>query len=300
MVGRCAVVVINPAAGQGRAAAAADALHAAFAREGFACEILPAGAPGEVRRLAEEAAREGVGLFVAAGGDGTVNEAANGLAGSDTALGVLPFGTGNVLARHLGLPIGDTRACVEALAHGVPVKVDLARAADRYFLLMAGFGFDAVVVRHVIPEIKDRLGIAAYAPAIMTALLAHRTTSVRLEVDGHEFCTDASMVVIANAPNYGTNVRIAPKASMTDGLLDVCVFEKGIPERLALVTQALKVLTCKAESDRNISYLTARHVRVVGEPPILAQIDGDPAGQTPMEVEVAPGALTLMMPGGKD
>jgi len=298
MSAKSAIVAINPVAGQGKSAAAAKAVEAAFAREGMACELVSSNGPGDVRRIAAEAARAGVDLFVAAGGDGTVNEAANGLAGSDVALGVLPLGTGNVLARHIGLPIGDIEAAIRALATGVPTRVDMARAGGRYFLLMAGFGFDATVVRHVIPEIKDRLGIAAYAPALMTALFAHKTTNVRLDVDGETFSVQASMIVVANAPTYGMNIRMAPRASMSDGLLDVCIFERDFPERLAMLTQVLKVLTCKAESDRNISYFTAKRVRVEGDPPILAQIDGDLAGQTPMEVEVVPGALTLIVPSG--
>ncbi len=291
-----AIIAVNPAAGQGAAGREIVRMESALAKEGFSCLVAISHKQGEIRHAAEMAVREEVDLFVVAGGDGSVNEAVNGLVGSNIPLGVLPYGTGNVLALDLRLPVDNVEDAACSIAHGKTTTVDLGKVNGRYFLLMAGIGFDAKVLEYLVPEVKDKLGKAAYAPAIIQALLRHDTTVYKLEVDGLPLELEASMIVVANGPSYGMSIKVAPHASMSDGLLDVILFERDNPKRLALIRQALNVITRKHDFDRSISQLTAKKVRIESEKPSLVQVDGDLAFKTPVEIEIVPSALKLISP----
>src|SRR6266496_514351 len=157
-----ALIIFNPTAGQA-GSFEQDLLVAQdiWRQHGWHVDLQPTNGPGDGTRIAREAAAQGYHMVVAAGGDGTVNEVINGLAGSETALAVLPIGTVNVWVRELGLPL-QPRAAAEALLHAQIRTIDLGRAGDRYFLLMCGVGFDAAVTAEVRAHEKRRFGALAY------------------------------------------------------------------------------------------------------------------------------------------
>lgn len=259
-------------------------------------EVFVTSSRGDAERAARRAVGEGFGRLVVAGGDGTVNEVVNGLAGSEVEMGIAALGTANVLARELKLPINDARAAAAVIVAGRPRRIDLGFTGSRYFAAMAGFGFDAAVVRNVVPRIKNMIGVAAYGIAIAKELVAHRPAHFTLEIDGQVVAMEASIVLIANSASYAYGIKVAAQASVDDGLLDVMIFEKARLARVALLRQAYRVLVRTHLGDPNIRHFRARRVRVEAEPAALIQVNGEEAGATPAVVEVVPGALTVIVP----
>jgi YegS/Rv2252/BmrU family lipid kinase len=256
-------------------------------------EITPTAYAGHAIELARVAAARGFYVVVAAGGDGTVNEVVNGIARTATALAVLPVGTGNVWVRELKLPLRPDAAAA-SIDIGSVLDLDLGLAGDRYFLLMAGIGFDAAVTRAVNPEAKRKLGLMAYlVQALMTARTI-RGTRARIIVDGRQIRGRILMVVIGNSRLYGGFLQITHHANLTDGLLDVVVI-KGQDVRSAPL-HLLSIVLRRYHLDPDMDYYRAREVQISGAAPLGVQVDGDPIGATPMTFQVAPAALKALVP----
>jgi YegS/Rv2252/BmrU family lipid kinase len=289
-----ALIVFNPLAGQAASfeqdiQAAGDVWRAA----GWVVEMQPTTAPGDGTRIARAAALAGYDVVVAAGGDGTVNEVINGLAGTSTALAALPIGTVNVWMRELGLPL-QPRAAAEALLDAQVRAIDLGKAGDRYFLLMAGVGFDAAVTAEVRAHEKRRLGALAYVFRALDLARRFRGMRTRIEVDGRLVRTRTLMVVLGNSQLYGGILKITARASLDDGLLDLCII-KGNTLRSAPL-RILSILLRRATVDPQIEYHRARTVRIETPRPLPVQVDGDHIGYTPMTFESVPGALRALLP----
>lgn len=289
-----AMLVFNPIAGQADVFEH-DILAACevWRRHGWSVEVRPTAEPGDGERLAREAAAQGYDLVVAAGGDGTVNEVVNGLAGTQTALAALPLGTVNVWVREIGMPL-QPRAAAEAMLHAQIRPIDLGRAGDRYFLLMAGVGFDAAVTAEVRPQAKRRLGIFAYLIRAYDLAWRFRGTRARVVIDGRAVRSRVLMVVIGNSQLYGGVLKLTGRASIDDGLLDVCIIKgntlRGAPLRL------LSLLLQRVTLDPQLEYHRGRMVRIETRERLPVQVDGDHIGQTPMHFEAAPGALRALLP----
>lgn len=288
------MLVFNPNAGQAESlerelAAAADV----WRERGWQVTLEPTRAAGDGQRLARQAAASGYDLVVAAGGDGTINEVINGLAGTPTALAPLPLGTMNVWARELRLPL-QPRAAAEALLGWRARTIDLGLAGDRYFLLMAGIGFDAAITAGVRPDEKRRLGALAYVLRGIEQTYRVRGARVRLIVDGRPTSGRVLMVVVGNTQLYGGLVKITHRASIDDGMLDVAVF-KG-DNGLSAVRRLIAILRRRYSEDPEIAYYRARTIQVTARPRMPIQIDGDAIGETPMTFAVAPGALRALLP----
>lgn len=289
-----AMVVFNPSAGHARQQQ--DDLATAarvWLNHGWKVELQPTCAPGDGIRIARSAAADRYDLVIAAGGDGTINEVVNGLVGSATALAPLPLGTMNVWARELGLPL-QPRAAAEALLTWQTRIIDLGRAGERYFLLMAGIGLDAAITAEVRPDEKRRLGALAYVLRGLALAVRVRGTRTRLLIDGKRSGGRVLMVVIGNSQLYGGLVKITHRASIDDGLLDVCVI-KGNGFGSA-VRHVFSIIRRSYNGDPEIEYYRARSVTVKPRVALPVQVDGDSIGQTPMTFAIAPGALHALMP----
>jgi len=230
------VLIVNPKAGRANAS-----------RIGTVCDVLKgygaevsitetAGA-GHATTLAREAGATRPDMIMAAGGDGTINEAANGLVGSDVPLAILPFGSANVLARAIGLPLAPCAAAA-ACCTGRVATTCLGIAADRRFLLMVGAGFDAAVVRRVSASVKARMGRVAYVLAGVRVLM--RPWRNRYNVTTGERCIESASVIVANAAQYAGPWLIAPEASLFHPGLDVCVFHRS--RRVDMIRYALAIM----------------------------------------------------------
>jgi YegS/Rv2252/BmrU family lipid kinase len=289
-----ATLIYNPLAGQ--ANSLMEALFAAanvWIEHGWQITMQPTAAAGDGTSLARRAVANNEDMVIAAGGDGTINEVVNGLAGSSTVLATLPLGTMNVWARELKLPL-QPRAAAETMLSWQARPIDLGRAGERYFLLMAGIGFDAAITAGIRTADKRRLGALAYVLLGLKLALRMRGTRARLVLDGKKVRGRVLMVVVGNTQLYGGVVRITQRASIDDGLLDVCVL-KGNSLWSGLL-HAFAILRQRQSLSPEIEYYRARSVHIVSRPLLPVQVDGDSMGATPMTFEVVEGALQALMP----
>jgi diacylglycerol kinase (ATP) len=257
-------------------------------------EIRETSAPGDGVKLAAEAAALGADLVAAAGGDGTLGEVVNGLAGTGTRLGVIPLGTGNDFVRTLGLRADDLPGAVHTLFHGTPKPIDLGRCGDRWFLNVAGCGFDAVVAERVNRGFRRLRGTSTYLAALCQSLLAFRPAAFTLTLDGETRTQRAMLCSVANARAYGGGMLIAPDAQLDDGLFDVCLL--GEVGTLEFLRAFPRVFRGTHTSHPKVTMLRARHVRVESDPPLPVFVDGEVIGRTPTEFTLAPRALEVMTP----
>ena len=291
------IVIMNPTAGRAKPAAIEKNLNREFRKHGISCEIAVTAKAGDGSALARKAAEEGRDVVIAAGGDGTVNEVANGLAGAEVALGIVPIGSVNVLARELKIPL-DFRKAVQTIADGVVKKIDLGCANGRYFTLMAGFGFDAEVVANVLQPIKDMIGSSAYVLKGLETLARYRATNITLEMPEGTYSTKAFIVMVANVSTYAYNLKITPHAAPDDGLLDVCVFERPLSDKIGFMRQMAEVFIRRHLYHKAVRYFRTSKVTVKSDPDVLVQLDGDAFGVTPVEVSIASSILPVIVPAG--
>jgi YegS/Rv2252/BmrU family lipid kinase len=234
-----------------------------------------------------------VPLLFVCGGDGTLNEAVNGLAGSETALAVIPAGTVNLWAREVGL-LKKPPAAVRLAVDGARRRIDLGRAGERYFLLMAGFGLDATVAHGVSHRIKDRFGAAAYALSSVREALRYRSSPVTLSLDGRERTLELLMLIVGNTRKYAGLTEITPAAVVDDGRLDVCAYSgRG---RRDILWLALLTLLRQHRRSRKVLRKRVQRLDIRSTTPLPVQIDGDAHSGSPTEVSVARGALWVAVP----
>ncbi len=286
-------VILNPAARSTRAARLAERIRALQP----SAELHFSRSPGDALRLARELAAQGHPIVVAAGGDGTVNEAVNGLCQHNlavhdpadrTALGVLPAGTMNVFARELGLP-GRLEACWELISRRNLREVDLWQANGQFFLQLAGVGLDAEIVRQTTWEMKRKFGPLSY---VMTGLrvLGKQPSPLRVLIEGRP-PLHGSFVLVGNGRNYGGPVPVFRNARNDDGLLDLIIFHR---QHAIEALQFISALTLTGyEQCDDLDYLQAREFRVECESEAAFQLDGEFAGHAPVEFKPAPFRLKV-------
>jgi len=255
--------------------------------------------PGDATDIAAGAAREGRTLVVVCGGDGTINEAANGLAGSDTPLAVMPAGTANVWAKEAGIPRRAV-AALEVDIAGQARRIDLGRASatsggheGRYFLLMAGMGLDGQIAASLPLQVKRYAGATAYAITAVRESLRYRGSRVRLMLDGEPLESRLLMMVVGNTRNYAGVTQITRRAYADDGLLDVCLFQGR--DTLDIIVHTLRVMVQAHLKASSVLYRRARRVELHSAAPLAVQLDGDFYPGYPSVFEVAPAALTVMV-----
>jgi diacylglycerol kinase (ATP) len=253
---------------------------------------------GDATAMAARAAQEGRSLVVVCGGDGTLNEAVNGLAGSETALAVIPAGTANVWAKEVGIP-RQPIAALEVAIRGQARRIDLGRASslsgegERYFFMMAGLGLDGSIAASLPLNVKRYLGASTYAIMAVAQSLRYRGQRVKLTVDGEPLETRLLMMVVGNTRNYAGITQVTPRAYADDGLLDVCIFQGR--HTLDIILHTLRVAAQAHLRASPVLYRRARRLEVHSEMPLPAQLDGDFYAGYPTVFEVVPAALTVMV-----
>ena len=252
--------------------------------------------PGDAGRLAREGVARGFREVVVSGGDGTVNEALQGLVGAGARVGVWPAGTANVLARQLSLPF-DAYAAAEVFARGRTRRITLGRATEeetgreRYFFLMAGVGLDASVIRRVRPRLKKRVGEAAYWVSGLGHLAHWRPQAFAVEAGGEEY--PATYAAVGKAPWYGGGLRLTPGARLDAEEFEVCLINTRSRLRyLRLLSHAVR--GGAPEGTRGVRYLRARRLRARGDAHV--QADGELIGRLPMTFEVVAEGVEIVVP----
>ena len=221
--------------------------------------------------LAREAVQQGCfDAIVAVGGDGSVNDVVSGMAGSDLALGIIPCGSGNGLARNLKIPLTPTHA-VEAINRYKIAEIDTIYLNDRVVTSIAGIGFDARVARRM-KQAKAR-GLQAYAKIILTDYPTYKEHTFRLNIDGNEIERKAWFISFANSNQFGYNTAVAPMAKLDDGLIDVCIVDR-IPLLHLPLTAPLLYLN-HFELSQHVEYFKAREVTVYNNEERWVNIDGE-------------------------
>jgi YegS/Rv2252/BmrU family lipid kinase len=251
----------------------------------------PTQAPGHARELARRACEEGYDTVVAAGGDGTVNEVVNGVAGFPVKLGILPVGTVNVFAMEMGIP-SKVEEAVECLRAGHTVAVDLAMANGRHFVQLAGVGLDAQTVKETDWEFKKALGPLSY---VVTAsqVVARQAPALTIKRDrGGDL--QGAFVLVGNGKLYGGPFEFFPDADMNDGLLDVCVFERL--SHLDLVRYFQGILLGRLKHYPDVKMFKTARLEVTGSSEVPMEVDGELHGHLPALFTVSQSALHVICP----
>ncbi|MGD1995412.1 MAG: diacylglycerol kinase family lipid kinase [Anaerolineae bacterium] len=294
-------MIYNPTAGPRRVRRGLKAVRRELERRGWSVDVKATQSPGDATRLAREASGAGLDAVWIAGGDGTISEAVNGLVGTNTALGVLPVGTGNIWAKQLGLPTLTLthpfrlREAAIAQAEGKVQAVDVGRVNDRYFLLWAGIGFDAMVTTELEPRPRPvkRLGALPYIVASVTLARSFSGVRARVALDEQTVRGRILLVLVTNVQMYSL-FQVARQACMDDGLLDALVF-KGLGSSYIL-RHAARMFRGRHLQDPKTVHRQVRRIVVQAEEPLSVQVDGDPLGTTPVTLSVVPRALRIRVP----
>lgn len=292
-------LIYNPVAGAVRRdPGQIERLTQTLREQSIEVEPLPTARAGHATELAAQAVRAGVETIVVCGGDGTINETAQSLVGTQTALAVWPSGTANVLAKELRLPRAPQQVA-RLIAEGRTRTISVGRAAkpetdwQRYFLLMAGIGIDATIVQSVNLELKRRAGVGAYVAAGAGYLARLPLTPFMLDCNGQRH--ESIFTVIANAANYAAWFRLAPRARMDDDELYVCSFNSR--SRVALLGYAfLSMAGGNHTRSPRVFYQSTRAAVADSATAALVQLDGEVVGQLPMKFEIVPQALRVVAP----
>ena len=315
-------LIANPTAGAAAGKSSRDRLITATQNElqrcGFQVELRQSQSPEEVTALSVQAIEEGITHIVAAGGDGTVNCVVNGLmqwrqAGTsldEITLGVVPIGTGNVFAYNMGIPREWRQAC-RVIREGHKRIIDVGRATHnakpkarnpiphtRYFLLMAGIGYDAKVIEDTSLRLKFVLRDFAYALRSLQNVVLHQGTQITLRFDdGRLYANEAWLVMIGNAASYAWDIKVTKHAELDDGLLDICLMP--FENKFISVQQAMQILMGQHIERGIAQYWQSSGVTVESTPPVPVQLDGDAWATTPVEIKILPAALNVFVPEEK-
>lgn len=247
---------------------------------------------GHAESLAREAAADGFERIIAAGGDGTVNEVVNGIAGTDAVLGLLPLGTMNVFASELGLPSGDLARCWQITQDEGTRLVDLPSANGKHFVQLAGVGLDAQVVQETSAAFKRSFGPLSYI--VSAAQIAARQPP-QLRIESEQATTEeGSFVLVGNGRLYGGPFPFFKQAVIDDGLLDVLVFKRL--NYLQMIRYLQDVVFSSQITSPEVEYFQTTALRVSSPEDVPVEIDGELIGNCPVEFTIKPRGLRVFAP----
>jgi diacylglycerol kinase (ATP) len=261
---------------------------------GYEVENLSTKQRGDAENFARESAKKSPAFIVAAGGDGTFNEVANGIAGSNIPMAILPFGTTNVLSKELTIP-EDVTGALEIAVTRTPKTVSLGKIDSlrssfipRYFILMAGIGYDGEAVFGINNTLKKISGKGAYIYSGLRTLLGFHPSELAFNIDGKTYYGYSA--IIGKAAKYGGNFKVTPDAHLDDPALYVCLFNRGTGLDIARYVFGISVK--RHLEFRDVQYLKAENIEISGKAHV--QIDGDYLGTTPLRIGVAKNILRLI------
>jgi len=283
-------IIYNPAAGQRRKHFYGSVI-AALRAQGITFEERPTAGRSDAEALVRAAVAKDFDAVVAAGGDGTINEALNGLIGSPLPLGIIPLGTANVFAAEMGLPV-SADVIAETLITGPEAEVYVGRANNRAFGLMVGVGIDAHIVRDVDPSLKRRIGKGAYAWETFRQIVRGPKTSYDISVDGIAY--RAASVVVAKGHFDGGRFVAAPKARLTEPSFEIVMATRV--GRWAALRYGLALMTGRLSRLADVRIVTGARVAIQGPAGEPVQGDGDELTELPVEIELAPRPINLIVP----
>lgn len=293
--------VVNPAAGSGRALHRWARVERILAARGIPCTVLYSNQPGDITQLTKRVIAGGHRTILSVGGDGTLHEVVNGLfedgaIHQDVRVGLIPAGTAVDFARNTDLD-GSLLAAVERITRGVERRVDLGVARgpeEKIFVNFAETGIGGAVVRRASEFAHRMPGRAAFLLASLLAIRSYSSVQTRVIVDGSLFYEGPMVsVVAANGPYFGGGMKIAPRASVTDGLLDIVVL--GDFSRGELVANVWKIYPGSHLAHSRVLWVTGKSVSVESRDRTQLDLDGELYGEGPYSFEIVPGGLRLLV-----
>lgn len=287
------MLIINPISGTGSKKGVVEMVEQAMGACGHDVDVRLTGARGDATRLAGEAAAKGYHGVLACGGDGTVNETARALCGTETALGILPAGSGNGLARHLQIPV-DIAMALKVIADGNVVDSDYGTVNGRPFFCTFGMGFDAAVSHRFARQ--SRRGILSYVKSAISEYVQYRPQTYTVSANGKLLTEKAFLISVCNASQWGNNAYIAPEASITDGLLDITIVHSGTAIDAAVM--GMDIFTGYINKNTMVHTFRAPACVIYRNGAGEAHIDGEPMMMDDiLDVKCHHGALKVFTPG---
>ncbi len=287
------MLIINPISGTGSKKGVVEMVEQARGACGHDVDVRLTGARGDATRLAGEAAAKGYHGVLACGGDGTVNETARALCGTETALGILPAGSGNGLARHLQIPV-DIAMALKVIADGNVVDSDYGTVNGRPFFCTFGMGFDAAVSHRFARQ--SRRGILSYVKSAISEYVQYRPQTYTVSANGKLLTEKAFLIAVCNASQWGNNAYIAPEASITDGLLDITIVHSGTAIDAAVM--GMDIFTGYINKNTMVHTFRAPACVIYRNGAGEAHIDGEPMMMDDiLDVKCHHGALKVFTPG---
>ena len=274
------LAIINPVSGTGSKDKIPRLIDTVVDQEKNDVSIVMSEYAGHAHEIATQAVNDGIEIVIAIGGDGTVNEVGSALCGTDTALAIVPSGSGNGLARHLRISMNASRA-LQVLNNGVVGQFDYCRINDRPFFCTCGMGFDAAVSYKFSNE--GTRGFITYIKTALSEYIKYKPQDYVINIDGNELKEKAFVIACCNAAQYGNNAYIAPRATMQDGLIDVTVMHPFNMIESPLI--GARLFLRQLNHDNHVSIYRGKHVIIERNQDDIVHIDGDPLVM-PARVEI--------------
>jgi YegS/Rv2252/BmrU family lipid kinase len=247
---------------------------------------------GDAGARAAAAARDGFDIAVAVGGDGTVNEVASGLVGTATALGIIPLGSGNGLARSVGIPM-STEQAIAVISRSNRRRIDVGRAGHRNFFVVTGVGFDAAVGK--LFDGTHMRGPLPYFYLGIKHLMNYQPRELHLRFAAHRLTLTPFLVTVANTCQYGNGAKIAPHARCDDGQLDICVITES--NKMAILRYLPNLVNGTIDQVSLVQYYQGTDIVIEGDSPLLFHVDGEPdTVEGPLNISILPKALQVIAP----
>ena len=288
---RKALFIINPVSGGKKKDGVPELIHKYLDHTIFEYETIYSTGVKHARDVARERAAD-YDIIVAVGGDGTINEVASAIAGTNTVLGVIPYGSGNGLSRFLGIPM-NAEGAIKLLNTGQAVTIDAGKMNGKWFFNMAGMGFDAHI-SHVFAQGSEKRGFVSYFKSSLKEIANYKSQTYQLDVDGVKYEREAFMLSLANSSQYGNNAHVSPTASVQDGLLDVCIIKPFPLYRFP--EMGIRMFTKTADSSKFVEIIKGKHIVIKRTQPGPIHLDGEPReADIDINVNIVPGALKIIV-----
>lgn len=302
MKSKTALIIHNPISGQIWSSYKPEHAQVALAEKGWKVDIVKTEYANHARELAVKAVKAHYYAVIASGGDGTVNEVIQGIAGTETILGVLPSGTTNVLARDLS--INSYAEAINTIDKAFHKKIDLGLINDRYFILMVGIGFDAKVMKEVDSNFKKFTGLVAVVTTSPLSMVNYQQAQMSIVMwDKHgkkqKIQRPSYQVIVSNSSTYGNSIKISNNSSIYDGLLDVNIFKSQDRYNFSKDLISMAFFT-KKTYDEACENFKASKIVIKSDPPMHVQVDGDSFGITPATITIKHKYLSIFMPENID
>jgi YegS/Rv2252/BmrU family lipid kinase len=284
--------IINPISGVGRKPIIEKAINDNIDRDNFEHEIVYTKAANHATELSREAAENNYDIVVAVGGDGSVNEVAKGIIGTNTSLGIIPAGSGNGLAHHLKISSNPAKA-VKIINETNSILIDTVKINDETFISIAGIGFDALVAKKYAKEGKR--GFWSYFKIVTREYINYKPKKYSLNIDGNLYERNALLISFANSSQFGYHASIAPYAELSDGFVDVCICKKVPLIEAPLIANLLYLK--QIDKTKYIEIIKAKNVTILRKRNKIVNLDGEPVKlNKTLNINVIPKSLRIIIP----